>query len=55
MYPDPEAEIARNRVTHNDIAEALEVDERTVRNKRSGSCRFFYIEIIKISDQIPAC
>lgn len=50
MYPNLDAEMAREKVTTKAVAEALGLDERSVRNKISGKTKFFYIETVKIKD-----
>ena len=50
MYPNLDAEMAREKVTTKAVAEALGLDERSVRNKIAGKTKFFYIETVKIKD-----
>lgn len=48
MYPNLEAEMARNNVRNEDIAKAIKKDERTIRNKRSGVTDFTWNETLII-------
>lgn len=50
MYPNLEAEMARNNVRNEDIAKAIKKDERTIRNKRSGATDFTWNETLIIRD-----
>lgn len=51
MYPNLEAEMARNNVRNEDIAKAIKKDVRTVRNKRSGVTEFTWNETLIIRDK----
>jgi len=50
MYHNLEAEMARNSIDVNDIAKAIDVNEKTVRNKLSGKTKFIFDETIMIKD-----
>ena len=51
MYPNLEAEMTRNGIKNEDIAKAIDRDERTVRNKRSGATEFTFNEALAIRDK----
>ena len=44
------AEIAKKRIKKKEIAEALQIDERTLRNKLDGHTQFRANEMLKIKD-----
>ena len=51
MYPNLEAEMVRKGIKNEDIAKAIDRDERTIRNKRSGSTEFTFNEVLIIRDK----
>ena len=50
MYHNLEAEMARNDIDVSDIAKAISVNEKTVRNKMSGKTKFNFDETLMIKD-----
>lgn len=50
MYHNLEAEIARNEIKRKDIAEALEITEKTLYNKIHGESEFSISECLTIKD-----
>ena len=56
MYPNLEAEIARNKLTNALCAKACEITEKSFSNKRSGKNEFNLGEILKLQRQFfPSC
>lgn len=45
MYPNLEAEMIRRDVSHDSIAQSINVKSRTVRNKLSGKTPFTWPEV----------
>lgn len=50
MYHNLEAEMARKQINVPDIAKAIGVNEKTVRNKISGKTKFIFDEALIIKD-----
>ena len=51
MYPNLEAEMVRNGIKNEDLAKAIERDERTIRNKKSGTTEFTFNEALVIRNK----
>lgn len=50
MYGNLKAEMARHEISTTDIASAIDVTDRTAKNKLTGKTEFLFSETIKIRD-----
>ena len=51
MYPNLEAEMARNKLTNADCSKACDITEKSFSNKRCGKSEFTLREIKKLQKE----
>ncbi len=55
MFPNLRAEIARNKITVNQMCDALGISYDTYKNKMSGETDFKLREMLAVQSLFPEC